>query len=56
VHVIGDPKLSVVAFGSHTLNIYGVGDRMSKKGWHLNALSDPNGLHMAFTVSYRITN
>ena len=24
---------------------------MSKKGWHLNALSSPPALHMAFTVS-----
>lgn len=23
---------------------------MSKKGWHLNALQDPPGLHMAFTL------
>lgn len=47
--VIGDPLLSVVAFGSDTLNIYAVGDRMSKKGWHLNPLNSPAGLHMAFT-------
>lgn len=25
---------------------------MSKKGWHLNALSDPPGLHIACTVSF----
>ncbi|BEI87550.1 uncharacterized protein CcaverHIS019_0102680 [Cutaneotrichosporon cavernicola] len=47
--VIGDPLLSVVAFGSDSLNIYAVGDRMSKKGWHLNPLNSPAGLHMAFT-------
>jgi sphinganine-1-phosphate aldolase len=47
--VIGDPLLSVVAFGSDSLNIYAVGDRMSKKGWHLNPLHQPAGLHMAFT-------
>ena len=34
------------------MNIYGIGDRMSKKGWHLNAIADPAGLHMAFTVSF----
>lgn len=46
---MGDPQLSVVAIKSDTVNIYGVGDRMSKRGWHLNALSRPAGLHMAFT-------
>ena len=49
--VLGEPKVSVVAFGSKTLNIYAIGDGMSKRGWHLNALSEPAALHMAFTVS-----
>lgn len=50
LYILGDPQLSVVAFGSDTVNIYDVGDRMSKRGWHLNALSNPAALHMAFTV------
>ena len=41
-----------MAFGSKNLNIYAVGDAMGKRGWHLNALSSPAALHMAFTVSY----
>jgi sphinganine-1-phosphate aldolase len=42
----------VVAFGSRvpSLNILEVGDKMSKKGWHLNALQNPPGLHIACTV------
>jgi hypothetical protein len=48
--VLGDPRITVVAFGSNTVNIYAVGDAMGKKGWHLNALRDPGALHMAFTV------
>lgn len=54
LYVLGDPKVSVVAFASRDparLNIYAVGDGMSKRGWHLNALSGPAALHMAFTVS-----
>lgn len=47
--IMGDPQLSVVAIKSDTVNIYGIGDRMGKRGWHLNALSRPAGLHMAFT-------
>jgi hypothetical protein len=43
--------VSVVAFSSKTLNIYAVGDAMSKRGWHLSALANPPALHMAFTVS-----
>jgi sphinganine-1-phosphate aldolase len=50
--VLGKPQASVVAFGSRTpsLNILEVGDKMSKKGWHLNALQKPPGLHIACTV------
>ena len=50
--ILGNPQASVVAFGSRTpsLNILEVGDRMSKKGWHLNALQNPPGLHIACTV------
>ena len=53
MYILGDPKVSVVAFGSKSksVNIYQVGDGMGKRGWHLNALSDPGALHMAFTVS-----
>ena len=40
----------MVAFASKTLNIYAIGDGMSKKGWHLSALANPPALHMAFTV------
>ena len=50
LYVLGDPRVSVVAFSSKTLNVYALGDLMSKKGWHLNALANPPALHMAFTV------
>ena len=52
LYVLGKPPASVVAFGSRMpdLNILEVGDKMSKKGWHLNALQNPPGLHIACTV------
>ncbi|KAL6298383.1 PLP-dependent transferase [Sparassis latifolia] len=51
LYVLGSPPASVVAFSSTipTLNILEVGDKMSKKGWHLNALSNPAALHIACT-------
>jgi sphinganine-1-phosphate aldolase len=51
--------VSVVAFsvgeksGLKENDIYAVGDLMSKKGWHLSALSGPPALHLAMTVSRR---
>lgn len=51
LYVLGDPLVSVVAFSSRSLNIYAVGDLMSKKGWHLNGLAGPPAIHLAVTVS-----
>lgn len=48
--VFGKPLVSVVAFSSNTLNIYDIADAMSAKGWHLNSLQSPPGMHVAFTL------
>ncbi|CAG8620998.1 15447_t:CDS:2 [Racocetra fulgida] len=48
--VCGKPLVSVVAFGSKTLNIYDINDKMSKKGWNLNALQNPPAVHIACTM------
>lgn len=49
LRVIGRPLVSVIAFDSPTVNIYTVGDKMSKLGWHLNGLQSPPALHIACT-------
>lgn len=55
LQILGSPPGPVVAFSSRSedLNILEVGDIMSKRGWHLNALSQPAALHIACTVSPR---
>lgn len=56
IAILGDPLVSVVAFNFQPTSgvkenmIYAVGDLLGKKGWHLNALSDPPALHLAMTV------
>jgi sphinganine-1-phosphate aldolase len=51
LYVLGSPPGPVVAFSSRTVDvkILEVGDLMSKRGWHLNALSGPAALHIACT-------
>ncbi|TFK79129.1 PLP-dependent transferase [Polyporus arcularius HHB13444] len=52
LRVLGDPPASVVAFAvAHglELNVLEVGDAMSQKGWHLNAISNPAAVHIACT-------
>ena len=52
LYILGSPPASVVAFGakSDKLSVLEVGDAMSKRGWHLNALSEPSAVHIACTV------
>jgi sphinganine-1-phosphate aldolase len=50
LRIIGKPLVSVIAFTSSTIDIYGVADSMSTKGWHLNALQNPPGIHIAVTL------
>ncbi|THH02258.1 hypothetical protein EW026_g556 [Hermanssonia centrifuga] len=51
LYVLGNPPASVVAFASKhpQVNIREVGDVMSKKGWHLNAIVQPAAVHIAVT-------
>lgn len=51
LYVLGDPLVSVVAFGSRTegqgngkgcVPVYEVGDRMDKLGWHRKSLTPPS--------------
>ncbi|TFK53505.1 hypothetical protein OE88DRAFT_1733420 [Heliocybe sulcata] len=46
-----NPPASVIAFASRApeVNVLEVGDMMSKKGWHLNGLTNPAAVHIACT-------
>lgn len=50
--VMGNPPVSVIAFESmdKLIDIYDIADAMSAKGWHLNSVQDPPGLHIAVTL------
>jgi glutamate/tyrosine decarboxylase-like PLP-dependent enzyme len=52
LYVLGNPPVSVVAFASRNPQVKAlkVGDLMASKGWHLNALQNPNAVHIAVTV------
>ena len=49
IHVRGDPVMSLVAFGSDTLNIYAVGDEMARYEWYLSRQQAPPSLHLTVT-------
>ena len=49
VFIFGEPILSVVAFGSDTLDIYKISQGLKKKGWNLNELQNPPSFHLCIT-------
>lgn len=49
LQILGDPKFSVISFTSDRYDVYELGDRLSTRGWHLNALQKPPALHLAVT-------
>ena len=55
LYVLGSPPASVVVFGARdaSVNMYEIGDRMSKKGLHLNTLSGPVAMHRVDVANRR---
>lgn len=51
LHVLGDP-LFVIAFGSQTLDIFKVMERMGERGWSLNGLHKPAAVHLCVTLRH----
>ena len=46
LHVLGDPVMSVLAFGSDRFDVFAVGDAMDARGWHLDRQKGPAALHL----------
>ncbi|XP_039956093.1 sphingosine-1-phosphate lyase [Bactrocera tryoni] len=49
VFVFGKPATSVVAIGSKVFDIFRLSDALCKRGWNLNALQFPSGIHICVT-------
>ncbi len=54
LRVLGEPLGPLLAYGSATpeLNIFAVGDQMDAKGWGVNRLQFPDGLHAMITAQH----
>jgi glutamate/tyrosine decarboxylase-like PLP-dependent enzyme len=53
LYVLGDP-LWVIAFASHSLDIYRVLDEMSRRGFGLNGLQHPPAVHLCVTLRHTL--
>ena len=55
LEIIGEPQCSLIAYRSkdpYQVNIFAVGDIMQEKGWHIDRLLHPDGLHAMITCSH----
>ena len=54
LYVMGNPSGPLLAYGSCNpdVNIYAVGDQMDAKGWKVNRLQNPDGLHAMITAGH----
>ncbi|KAI6195567.1 hypothetical protein M3Y94_01002100 [Aphelenchoides besseyi] len=51
IQLVGTPDVSIVAFRSNEFNIYAVADLLQKRGWNLNSLQNPDGIHFCITYN-----
>lgn len=52
LHILGKPDMSVFSYTSDSVNIYVVGDEMTKRGWSLDRQQLPSSLHMMVTPAH----
>lgn len=54
LYVMGEPCGPLLGYGSRdpAVNIFAVGDQMDAKGWKINRLQNPDGLHAMITASH----
>jgi sphinganine-1-phosphate aldolase len=54
VHVWGEPDMTVVAIGSHTRDIFAIGDVLNQRGWHFDRQDGPSALHLMASPRHRL--
>ncbi|KAM0730503.1 Sphingosine-1-phosphate lyase [Formica fusca] len=52
IFVFGTPATSVIAIGSDKFHIYRLSEALSTKGWNLNTLQFPCGIHICITYMH----
>jgi sphinganine-1-phosphate aldolase len=52
LEVWGQPALSIVSYGSRELDIFAVGDALSRRNWYVSRLAQPPGLHLMLNLTH----
>jgi len=53
LHVHGKPQLSIVAFGSDTIDVFRVSEVMAQKGWVPGLVQKPRGIHRMMSLIHQ---
>ncbi|KAK9498779.1 hypothetical protein O3M35_003340 [Rhynocoris fuscipes] len=49
IFIFGQPVTSVIALGSNNFHIYRLSEQLNDRGWNLNPLQFPSGIHLCVT-------
>lgn len=50
LHIIGQPDLAIVAWGSDTLDAYAIAKRLAQRGWQPSLLKRPRAVHRMMSM------
>ncbi|KAI8055085.1 pyridoxal phosphate-dependent transferase [Syncephalis plumigaleata] len=51
LHILGKPLMTALSFAADApLNVHAVNDAMSRRGWHLSSLQEPDAVHISCTL------
>ena len=50
--VLGDPRLSIIAFGSRSHDVASVGQGMTERGWLTGYVKEPAGIHLMLNLTH----
>jgi glutamate/tyrosine decarboxylase-like PLP-dependent enzyme len=53
--VLGDPHLSIVAYGSDEFDVFRVAELMAPKGWLPGLLQQPHGIHRMMSMVHAVS-
>ena len=51
--ILGDPHLSIIAYGSDEIDVFSVAELMSKKGWLPGLVQKPKGIHRMMSMIHQ---
>ncbi|MBT4520485.1 MAG: aspartate aminotransferase family protein, partial [Halieaceae bacterium] len=46
LQIFGNPKMTMIAFGSASVDPFAIGEILTAKGWNVHRLQEPRGLHL----------